>query len=518
MLPQKIILPTVIFLALVSCTSRQPFRLIHDDDGDSMWDYKHLTVERIDSAVSIVAGTGVTSYAICAGSDYVHYGSRFADSSFLKDSGLKERGVDFIRTVLAKTREKGMESILTYRMNDLHFTDTLDVPDQARKYMSKWWWDHPQFWLNENVGWHTRGAYDFAHKAVRDRKVDIMTEQVDLYGDVMDVYLMDFLRFFFYFKKGEGRSHTADLTEMVRRMRVAVDSLSQVKGHKILLAARVAPNLEDNLEKGIDVREWLKEGLVDFLSLGIHMYLDGQTPIKQFRDELGEDLHVPIYACGCNIMYSYNDAEEAISDGMIRSWSSVVLDQGADGLQSFNYYFSDYILRDGIIPSKGGMTNRTFHPSLYTELTSLDKLEGRNKLYWLSDGQSECDLTPNTPLPMEIVPGKEEEIVLYVGDRMQKYQPEKVILFFRTSADVPIQVTLNGREMLKEEPAYPELYDRNTCLKEGQRQWSLTFPSDAVRHGDNLFRFKSGQGSSPVELVRVELALQYGPVEQNGYF
>ena len=195
-------------LVFVSCVGKPQFRLIHDDDGDSVWrPFAKLTEEYIDRQLGLVAGTGVTSFAVCAGSDYVHYGSQYADSSFLKDSGLKEKGLDFIRTVLVKAREKGMEPILTYRMNDLHFTDTLDVPDQAREFMSKWWWDHPQFWVNEDLGWHTMGAYDFAHQEVRDHKVAMMTEQIEMYGDVMDVYLLDFLRFFCYFKQGQGRNH-----------------------------------------------------------------------------------------------------------------------------------------------------------------------------------------------------------------------------------------------------------------------------------------------------------------------
>ena len=514
---KRILCFVILAVLLCSCTGKPRYRLIHDDDGDSIWrPFANVTEEYIDSQVGLVAGTGVTSFAVCAGSDYVHYGSQHADSSFLKDSGLKERGLDFIRTVLEKAREKGMEPILTYRVNDLHFTDTLDMSQgDSRFYMSKWWWDHPQFWVNEDFGWHTVGAYDFAHKEVRDHKVAMMTEQLDMYGDVADVYLMDFLRFFCYFKQGQGRNHTAEMTDMVRQMRAVTDSIGKAKGHKILLAARVAPVLDDDLREGLDVREWLKEGLVDFLTLGIHMYVDGNTPVAKFRRDLGKDLNVPVYACGCNIMYSYDD-DEIISDGMVRGWCSSVLAQGADGLQSFNYYTGLRNLEANV--PEGSLVNRRFHMDIYEELTSLDKLEGRNKIYWLSDGSREYGLTPNTPLPLEIAPGGEGEALIYVGDRMKTTRPEEVIFFFRTSADVPLEVTLNGRDILKEVPEYNALYDRNTHLWDGQVQWAVTFSSDALRHGENVLRFKNAEGEGPVKIIRTELALKYGPVDQYGYF
>lgn len=511
------ILALICALVSCSCASRPQFRLIHDDDGDSNWDFKHLTVEKIDSAVALVAGTGVTSFAICTGSDYVHYGSQYADSSFLKDSGLKERGVDFIRTVLVKAREHGMEPIVTHRMNDLHFTSLTDESARADFFMSKWWHEHPEFWINEDFGWHTEGAYDFAHKEVRDRKVAIMTEQLEMYGDVMDVYLMDFLRFFCYFKQGRGRSHTAEMTDMVRCMRAVTDSIGKAKGHKILLAARVAPVNDNNLDQGLDVRQWLKEGLVDFLTLGIHMIVDSNMPVARFRDELGGDLNVPVYACGCNTAYWINGGYEDITDGMIRGFCSSVLAQGADGLQSFNFYFGQKAINDGISHEAGKTVNRVFHPSMYKELVSGEKLEGRNKIYWLSKGNGEYGLTPDTVLPLSVAPGGEGEAFMFVGDKMKESKPEEVILFFRTDTDIPVAASLNGIPSIKEEPSYPELYDRITGLEEGQRQWAYVFPADAVRHGDNVIRFKS-LGNAPVKILRTEIALKYGPVEECGYF
>ena len=106
---------------------------------------------------------------------------------------------------------------------------------------------------------------------------------------------------------------------------------------------------------------------------------------------------------------------------------------------------------------------------------------------------------------------------MFVGDKMKESKPEEVILFFRTDTDIPVAASLNGIPSIKEEPSYPELYDRITGLEEGQRQWAYVFPADAVRHGDNVIRFKS-LGNAPVKILRTEIALKYGPVEECGYF
>ena len=68
------------------------------------------------------------------------------------------------------------------------------------------------------------------------------------------------MRFFCYFKRGEGKRHTAEMTDMMRQIRRRADRESSRRKQpgRIKLAVRVAPSLAENLEKGIDLREWLE--------------------------------------------------------------------------------------------------------------------------------------------------------------------------------------------------------------------------------------------------------------------
>ena len=63
------------------------------------------------------------------------------------------------------------------------------------------------YWLNDTTqGYNSGGAFDFAIKEVRDRKLAIISEQLENYADIIDGYDLDFMRFIVYFKSGTGSS------------------------------------------------------------------------------------------------------------------------------------------------------------------------------------------------------------------------------------------------------------------------------------------------------------------------
>ena len=88
-------------------------------------------------------------------------------------------GTDVIEASLLRAQEKGMEAFITYRMNDLHFADT---SYHCPIHYSDFWLAHPRYWLGDSTqGWHSAGALNFAIEAVRQRKLDIITEQLQKY-------------------------------------------------------------------------------------------------------------------------------------------------------------------------------------------------------------------------------------------------------------------------------------------------------------------------------------------------
>jgi hypothetical protein len=523
---------------------RHQFRLIYDDDGNSnclfncLWNRGPLDVWQVDSCVNMQANSQVTSYAICAGGDFFNYRSKYGKvlgddlngtlncgddttayknfhQAYINHLRLEAAGTDVIRESLKHAKKKGLETIITLRMNDLHFNDlSLKYPI----YFPEWWIKHPEYWTNDSTqGWHSAGALDFKYKEVRSQRLKYVKEQVEKYGDVMDVYLLDYMRFFCYFKSGEGIKYTKEMTQMMRDIHKIIVEESKKQHKKILLAVRVAPTVEDNMRNGIDIREWLKEDLLDFVCIGIHTVLDPDMPVSEFRNSLGKDLNVPLYPSSEDVTYT---EFEKISEGMLRGYCSNMLSKGADGIQLFNYYFQEYNCiyngKDHI--ENGGMTCRIHNPKMLKELGSLKTLEGRNKIYWLSDGKTQFGIKPNTILPLSLNADTLKKVAIYVGDKMNKKKPQEVILFVRTTGDTNMEISLNGTPMLKFEPTYTELYNKNINLKKNECQYAITFPSNAIRHGDNVISFKTHSNEESIYIKRIELALKYGDVKECGYF
>jgi hypothetical protein len=295
----------------VKKTPERTFRIIHNNDGSDLlgnrwFKYRPLTLADLDSCVDMVANSQVTTYMMCSGSDFFYVRSKYGHvmgddldgtldcgcdtaqyNSFRKyyrnHLNLEKEGTDLVAYTLKRAKEKGMEAFITYRMNDLHFNDTTT---HCPIWYTDFWIQHPEYWLNDTTqGYNSGGAFDFAIKEVRDRKLAIISEQLENYADIIDGYDLDFMRFIVYFKSGTGPQNAPLMTQLVKDIRQKVDEISAKQGRKILLSARVAPTVEQNMMKGLDIREWLRLGLLDFISTGVHWRGD---PGSQVQGRNGE--------------------------------------------------------------------------------------------------------------------------------------------------------------------------------------------------------------------------------------
>lgn len=522
-------------------TKYNTFRIIHNNDGSdllgNLWmNRRPLSVDDLNTCVDMVANSQVTTYMMCSGSDFFYVPSAYGrvmgdDKNGTLDCGcdtaqynqfrkyyqnhlnLAKEGTDLIKATLSRAKEKGMEAFITYRMNDLHFNDT---STNCPIWYTDFWIEHPEYWLNDTTqGYNSGGALDFAIKEVRDRKLAIITEQLERY-DMIDGYDLDFMRFIVYFKSGTGKENAPLMTQLVKDIRKKVDEVSEKRGKKILLTARVAPTVKQNLDKGIDVREWLRLGLLDFISTGVHWRGDPAMPVEQFRSELGEDLNIPFYS-------SIDDGgyrpREFWSHGMHRGMCSHILSQGADGLYLFNYYFSEFnsVYNGKLHLEEGGQVCRVMMPELLQEVGSLETLKGRNKIYALSDGVVQYNIQPNSPLPLLLSNTGGNNVRLWIGDDVKEKQPEECTLFIRSDNPAKLNVTVNGININEQKPTYVKLYDRERGLQNNEQVYAFVVPSDALQKGYNEVSFSADE-SGNIQILRTEIALKYGPVETHGYF
>ncbi len=515
-------------------------RIIHNNDGtdalSNLWFHKRpLSVADINAYVDMTAKSQVTTYMMCSGSDFFYYRSKYGrlfcdDKNGTLNCGkdtaayrnfrkyytnflnLEKEGTDLIAASLNRAKKDGMEAFITYRMNDLHFNDTTS---HCPIVFTDFWYSHPQYWTNDKTpGWNAARALDFAHKEVRDRKLAIITEQLEKY-DMIDGYDLDFMRFIVYFKLGEGRKNAPLMTQLVKDIRAKVDSISARRGKKILLSVRVPPTVETCMDKGLNIQEWIRLGLVDFVSIGVHWRGDPSLPVAQFRKELGA-VNIPIYA-------SIDDGgyrpRETFSHGMLRGMASHILSQGADGLYLFNQYYGEYYstYNGNIHLEDGGQVCRVNAPQLLQELGSLETLKNRNKIYCLNDEPWEYGMGSVTPLPLEVRANETSSADIYIGDDPKETIPKEAILFFRTNHPAQFELLINGSKVTNEKPEYPKLYDRTRGLEKTEQEYAFSIPAKYLKKGYNTASFKE-KGSKPFRIKRLGIALKYGDVNTNGYF
>ncbi len=540
-------------ISTLSCSSNKQqtadrHRLIHNNDGSdallNRW-FGGTPVHKadIDRYVDMVAETPkgktqVTTFMMCTGSDFIYYpGSKYgryfgddlngtlpyADSATkqlwqLAGQGvrnLQAEGTDVIKASLERAKMHGMEAFISFRMNDLHFADTASG---NRATFPDFWFEHPEYWTHDTTqGWHSGQAFDFSYPEVRQHKLNIIKEQLERY-DMIDGYELDFMRFIVLFKTGEGREKAPLITEMVREIKHTIDSLSAVRGHKILLAVRVPVTVEGALDKGLDVKQWADEGLIDFVTIGVHWRGDTGIPVAKFRKEFGHN-EIPLYA-------SIDDGgylpREFYSDGMYRGMASHILGEGADGVYLFNFYFGDlYNRQQNNLPllEEGGLVRRTRTPELLNEIGSLATLQGRNKIYCMSDGVTDAYRALGAAqLPVAVSSGRATDLTVQIADSLKSYTPEEMILFLRTDRPANINLEVNGTKITEQKPEYVHLYDRDRGMRPENRMYAYILPAGSLHQGENTIRMVDETLDNYFVVERVEMALKFGDVKTHGYF
>ncbi len=530
----------LLLIVVVSCNKPgTKYRFIHNNDGsDALGNYwfhrRPLNVADVNAYVDMVSNSQVTTFMMCSGSDFFYYDSKYgrvlgddrngelncgSDSSaatffkkfYRNHLNLKKEGTDLIAASLNRAKENGMEAFITYRMNDLHFNDT--TTNCPLNY-TDFWYKHPEYWMNDNTsGWNASRALDFAHKEVRDRKLDIISEQLEKY-DMLDGFDLDFMRFIVYFKNGEGQKNAPLMTQLVKDIKAKVDEVSAKRGRKILLSVRVPITVKNCLNKGLDIQEWIRLGLIDFVSIGVHWRGDPAPPVEQFIRDLG-DVDIPVYATIDDGGYK---PREIYSHGMFRGMASHILAQGANGIYLFNQYYSEYnsTYNRELHLEEGGQVCRVIMPQLLQELGSLETLESRNKIYSLSDGTEEYGIRQVSPLPLTVENNSSSEAKIFIGDNPKQAVPEEVILFLRTNNSSRFGIEINGVTVNIEMPDYVSLYDRKRGLLDNECEYAFRVPVESITKGYNTIRVSGEDGTFIVK--RLEIALKYGDVETHGYF
>ncbi len=169
---------------------------------------------------------------------------------------------DIFETRYRLCHKYGMEMWHSMRMNDVHW-----VPDDTLPQHSRFWKEHPEFRRAAyrkplSSIWDDQ-ALDFTHPEVCDYTFSLIAEYLEHECDGLE---LDFLRSTPYFLPGGADAGREIMNRLMRRIRKETEKAAEKFGHPVQILVRVAPDPAENLRHGLDVLQWVKEGLCDIVA------------------------------------------------------------------------------------------------------------------------------------------------------------------------------------------------------------------------------------------------------------
>lgn len=247
-----------------------------------------MRLEDAWAPVDEVAGTAVDTFSYCVergdGAFYptkvgkmfsVEDGKPHSTSNFQWRAAacmlsLMKRGIDPLQLLIDRARHHGMDFFADLRLQRLGGM----YPDLELE--------------NDGPGW--------ADERVRELKTQVIRELAFDYP--IDGLELDFTAAFgdrasFFFPDGGTPENVNTMTEWIRR---AAETARSRPGSPCAIGARIFPTEQANLDQGLDVRAWLREGLLDFVVPVAYIYtvLDPDMPF-QWVVEPAHDAGASVY-------------------------------------------------------------------------------------------------------------------------------------------------------------------------------------------------------------------------------
>ena len=318
---------TALPLAAADAPAR-PHRLMLDHDGHAQ--FSTLTTDfraDIDEEVREIPAN-VTTFLLCCGAGRFYFPTKVGrvDPRLKQLNAEHAMGNDPFGYFLGKLHASGRETFITYRMNDVHNPTDADhwnmplVREQHPDVIAR-----PEAAARNDPEW-MNWSLDFSRPEAAEYVGAMLTEVVERYAGSMDGLQLDWMRFPRHLS-GVGdevwakREHLTRIVELARRL---------TKAHGLKLAVRVPSTPRGCRVLGLDVADWVKRGLVDFVTVSEFLDTDYTMPIGEFRAMFGPDM--PIYA-SMEIEHGWqHHCPESL-----RGAATGLYACGADGLSLFNF-------------------------------------------------------------------------------------------------------------------------------------------------------------------------------------
>ncbi len=344
-----------------------------------------------------------------------------------------ESGVDWLAACAVACRATGISPWLSYRMNATHFSGAPESPVNCRLFRD------PRNRLSGRIpgpagtthaGWM---GLNYGQPAVRDYMLGMMREGVEAYD--YEGLEMDWLRHPVCLEAPAGQRQIDEMTEWF----AAVRAMARARRPDFPVGLRAPASLGYLRAIGIDVKELVRRGLIDFITFSNFWQTAWEMPLDELRRELGPEVviyggmedapnwletHAPslterpkyqeLQLAGDNAYQAARPADGAkrirgtrylsASAEMLRANAAGKLVLGADGLAQFNFFVTDQVRVPG---------QRCAYAAL-RQLCDLHSLRGQEKHYALNTASPQPTKIWDVPeqLPVKILPGHRRELRL----------------------------------------------------------------------------------------------------------
>ena len=341
-------------------------RIICNDDGWILGATKPpLPVERIKEAmVDTYRDTPVDVVSWCVGDHEVYeyetnVGERWGEGHERFATKREEWSATNLRHLIDETggplttisklyREAGMGVFASIRMNS-HY----DVPYTAPHY-GEFRKQHPEWLIGQpleyiprpSIEWGIRTGLDYKYPGVREHMLKIICELFERFD--IDGVELDFMRHPAFFRPEEAYGARYLMTDLLHQIRGRMDDVGEARGRRYEILARVPPTIYDSTRIGLDVRTWMREGVVDMVAAGGGFY-GFETPLREF-----------VYAAEGTDALVYGSLEAlrwALDPEVFRALAAKAHDAGAAGLHLFNYFNTEeswkrQVLNEAVDPDR----------------------------------------------------------------------------------------------------------------------------------------------------------------------
>ena len=450
-------------------------RLLYNNDGSNiLMAYDTLTPQRAYERIDPYANSGVTTFIhnVNPGQN-MGYASTAAPmyhwdppSETPKEAWgklglnmsnnlewLTRNGIDPVELVMNRARLRGMESMLTFRMNELH-----DVDKPSSPLLGPFWKAHPEYRVGGYDGWG-KEALNYAIPEVREYFFGILKEVVSRYD--IDGLELDHMRFpyFFPFHEDSMDGYAHIMTDFVERVRRMTDSVGHARGRTILLSARVPTSLKGCVHLGVDPITWSRRGLIDFLTLAPFLSTETDIPVGEFKAACGS---IPIYTC-----LEFTIGARQMTREEKRAAAALLYAAGSDGMYLFNYF----------VAWDAGFQADT---EVLRELANPDLLASKNKVYTLA--------IPRYPVPGVSLPGQvpvhlkkgeSQTVSVRTAETIRARSIVVRIECAETITRADLRIRMNGTDLgIGSTPANAQLYPQKVWPSPPVREKTLEFSAD----------------------------------------